>query len=91
VKKIITLFGDVSNALQLLGVLLFVVVGPFIWMYWLAASHHFIPLSVVTVFWILSLAVVIREVRHKAVTPVSLGVFLVWLVVLGFVFSEHFL
>jgi hypothetical protein len=60
-------------------------------MYWLAASHRFIPLSFVVVFWILSLAVVISEMRRKAVTAVSLGIFLAWLVVLGFIFSKHYL
>ena len=85
--KIISWFGSALQALEFIGIFLFVLISPFIWMYWLTASHRFAQLSAVATFWILSLALVIYEMRFKETILISLGIFLTWLVVLGFVFS----
>src|SRR5262249_39247094 len=64
--------------------------GPFIWMYWLAKSHRAAPAITVGLFWLVCVGIIACEVRRKAITAVSLFIFLVWLVVLAFVFSFHF-
>ena len=81
-KKLIQVFGDTLQALELLGMLLVVVIGPFVWMWRLGASNHLFLFSAVVMVWLLSLGMIAYEVRRKKVTAVSLGIVLTWLVAL---------
>ncbi len=66
-----------------------VAIGPLIWSYRLFAADRAVGSAVVAFLWLASVVTVAREVRHKAV--VSFGVFLTWLVVLGWVFHDWFI
>jgi len=68
-----------------------VAVGPLIWFYRLLTSHHAALATVVAICWFGSVFVVAREVRNKAITAFSFGVFLAWLVVLAYVFHDSLL
>jgi hypothetical protein len=68
---------------------LFVAVGPFIWFYRLMRANQTGQAVTVVLFWLASMSVVGYEVRRRAITALSLFVFLVWLVVLACVFGDH--
>src|SRR5258708_3214525 len=65
---------------------LLVAVGPLIWFFRLLTSHHAALALVVATMWVGSVFAVAREVNNKAITSMSLGVFVAWLVVLVYVF-----
>ncbi|MBI3413958.1 MAG: hypothetical protein HY043_01350 [Verrucomicrobia bacterium] len=88
-NKAFDLVGGIGDTLQLLSLVALVVVGPFVWMWQLFAGGRFSQFAIVVAFWLLSLAVIGWEVRRKAITAVSLGVFLTWMVVLAFVFHGY--
>ena len=89
-KRAIEVIGGIADGIELLLLCLLVVVGPFIWFYWLVKAHRFESALTVALFWLASTGIVGREVRRKAITAVSLFVFLVWLVALILVFRAHF-
>jgi hypothetical protein len=68
-----------------------VAVGPFIWSYRLFTGDRVAAASGVAILWLASVVTVVREVRRKAITVVSFGVFLTWLVVLVWVFHDWFI
>jgi hypothetical protein len=70
--------------------LLLVAIGPFVWFYWLASAHRTAWALTVALSWLASIGIVGYEVRRKAITAVSLFVFLVWLIVLMNVFESRF-
>jgi hypothetical protein len=67
-----------------------VAIGPMIWSYQLFTADRVVGAAVVGILWLASVVTVAREVRRKAITVVSLGVFLTWLVVLVWVFHDRF-
>ena len=66
-------------------------IGPFIWFYRLFAGDRLGAASVVAILWLASVITVAFEVRRKAITVVSFGVFLTWLVGLVWVFHDRFI
>ncbi len=90
-KKAFDVVGGIGDTFQLLSLIALVVVGPFVWMWQLVAAGRSGQFSIVVSLWLVSLAVIGWEVRRKAVTAVSLGVFLIWMVALAYVFHEHLL
>ena len=82
--------GHIGEALELLALVAFVAFGPLVWMYRLFADGGFLQLSLVAVPWLVSVFFIGQEVRRKSLTVVSLGIFLTWMVVLGYVFHEAF-
>ncbi len=69
---------------------LLVTVGPFIWLHWIVMSDRSGFAIAVLVSWLASVGVIGFEVRRRAITAMSLFVFLAWIVILVFVFSDHF-
>jgi len=67
-----------------------VAVGPMIWSYRLLTADRVAGATIVAILWLASVVTVAREVRRKAITVVSFGVFLTWLVVLVWVFHDRF-
>jgi hypothetical protein len=67
-----------------------VLVGPGIWIYRLITASRVALAAIVATLWVVSVAAVIREVRLGAITVVSLGIFLTWLVTLVYVFRGVF-
>jgi hypothetical protein len=67
-----------------------VAVGPSIWLYRLFTSERTAWAVVIFVLWAASVVIVAREVRRKAITIISFGIFLAWLVVLVWVFRAGF-
>ncbi len=65
-----------------------VAIGPLIWAYRLFAADRVAWAAVVAILWLASVVTVAREIRRKATTVVSFGVFLIWLVVLVWVFQD---
>ena len=59
-------------------------------MYWLTAEKQYLKISVVAVLWLVSTAFVINELRRGKITAVSWGLFLAWMVVLAYVFTNHY-
>jgi len=68
-----------------------VAIGPMIWSYRLFTADRVGGASVVAILWLVSVVAVAREVRRKAITVISFGIFLTWLVVLVWVFHDRFL
>jgi hypothetical protein len=94
VKRIIESAGGALEAVQFMvyvcAAIALVAVGPFIWLYRLFTAERTGWAMVVSLIWITSVVVVAREVWRKAITVVSFGVFLTWLVVLVWVFHDWF-
>ena len=67
-----------------------VAIGPMIWSYRLFTADRIVGAAVVAILWLTSVVTIAREVRRKAITVLSFGVFLTWLVVLVWVFHERF-
>jgi len=67
-----------------------VAIGPLVWSYRLFIADRVAGAAVVAILWLGSVVTVAREVRRKAITVVSLGVLLTWLVVLVWVFHDRF-
>ncbi len=67
-----------------------VAVGPLIWCYRLFTADRVAGATIVAILWLASVVTVAREVRRKAITVVSFGVLLTWLVVLVWVFHDRF-
>ena len=65
-----------------------VAIGPMIWSYRLFSADRVIGATVVAILWLASVVTVTREVGRKTITVISLGVFLIWLVVLVWVFHD---
>lgn len=61
--------------------------GPVIWVLRLFAAHHFLSATLVGIGWLGSVIAVVVEVRRRAVTVVSFGLLLAWLVTLVWVFQ----
>jgi len=64
-----------------------VAIGPAIWTYRLFAAGHAATAAAVATLWLASVAMVAYEIRREAISIVSLGVFLAWLVVLVWAFE----
>ena len=88
-KKLFQWIGGICELLNAWPVLL-PFLGPPVWMYWLATERQYLKLSTVAVLWLLSTAFVINEIRRGKLTPVSLGLFLAWMVVMAYVFINHY-
>jgi len=68
-----------------------VAVGPMVWSYRLFTADHVAGAAVIAILWLASVVTVAREVRRRAITVVSFGVFLAWLVILVWVFRGWFI
>jgi hypothetical protein len=88
-KRSIEWAGGALEALQFVvfvcAAVALVVVGPVVWLYRLFATGRVAWAALVAVLWVGSVLTVAREVRRKAISVVSFGVFLAWLLVLVWV------
>jgi len=93
-KRCIELAGGALEAFEFVvfvcAAIALVAVGPAIWSYRLFTANRLALAVAVAILWIASLATIGLEVRRSAITVVSLGVFLTWLVVLVWVFGDWF-
>ena len=64
--------------------------SPLIWSYRLFTENRVAWAAVVPILWLGYVVIVAREVRRKAITVVSFGIFLTWLVVLVWAFHDRF-
>jgi hypothetical protein len=87
-KRILEVIGGLGDLLTLLFVVLFVGIAPFVWIYRLANTEYLIHAGIVLVLWLLSVSTIVLAMRRKWPASVPLGVFLTWLVILAFVFSD---
>ncbi len=91
-KRHLELVGEAAEAVEFVvfAVLagLLVAIGPVIWVYRLLANHHGAAATVVAVCWLGSVVAIAREVRNKAITALSLALFLAWLILLAYVFHD---
>lgn len=91
-KRYIEFVGDGAEAIEFVvfAVLagLLVAIGPVIWFYRLLANNYGAVAAVVAVCWLGSVVAVTREVRSKAITALSLALFLAWLILLAYVFHD---
>jgi hypothetical protein len=94
-KRSIELAGGALQAFEFVvfvcAAIALVAIGPFIWSYRLFTTDRVGTASIVAILWLASVVTVAREVRRKAITVVSFGVFLTWLVVLVWVFHDWFI
>jgi hypothetical protein len=94
-KRSIELAGGALQAFEFVvfvcAAIALVAIGPFIWSYRLFTTDRVSAASIVAILWLTSVVTVAREVRRKAITVVSFGVFLTWLVVLVWVFHDWFI
>ena len=70
---------EVWGVLELIGAVLFVAIGPLVWMYRLAAADRFGLLAGVPAAWLISVVVVCRECFRRRLSSISLGVGILWL------------
>lgn len=70
--------------------LVLVAVGPVIWCHRLISADRIAWAIVVAVLWLGSIVVVAFEVHRKAITAVSSGFFLAWVLVMLWVFRGWF-
>jgi hypothetical protein len=91
-KRSIELVGGALEALEFVvfvcAATALVAVGPVIWFYRLFIAGRVAWAGFVAVLWLASVLTVAREVRRKAITVISFGVFLAWLVILVYVFRD---
>lgn len=79
-------FFELWGVLELIGAVLFVAIGPFVWMYRLAAADRMGFLAGVATAWVISVAIICWELFRRRLSSVSLGVTIIWFVTLCFVF-----
>ena len=93
-KRSIKLAGGALEAFEFVvfvcAAMALVAVGPLLWVYRLFKADHIAWAVVVSIVWVASVVVVAREIRRKAITVVSFGVFLAWLIVLVWIFRDWF-
>ena len=93
-KQSMKFAGEALQALELVvyacAATVLVAVGPLIWSYRLFAGDRIAGSAIVAILWLGSVGLIACEVRRKAITAVSLGVFLAWLIVLVWVFHDWF-
>jgi hypothetical protein len=93
-KRSIELTGGALQAVEFVvfvcAAIALVAIGPLIWFYRLFTADRFAWSAAVAILWLGSVVTVAREVRRKAITVVSFGVFLAWLVVLVWIFRDWF-
>jgi hypothetical protein len=93
-KRSIEFAGGVLQAIEFVvfvcGAVALVAIGPFIWIYRLFGADRIAWAAIVALCWLGSVVTVGRDVRRGAITLVSFGLFLAWLVLLGYVFHEWF-
>jgi hypothetical protein len=87
-KKIIQWIGGICEVLNGWPILL-PLFGPLVWIYWLVIEKHYLLLSIVSFLWLSSVAFIIHQILHNKNLTISIGIFLVWMVVLAFVFAER--
>ncbi|MDB6029645.1 MAG: hypothetical protein JWM68_5868 [Verrucomicrobiales bacterium] len=91
-KRYIKLAGEALEGIEfvvyIIAAIILVAVGPLIWFLQLIISHRINWATAVAILWFGSVAVVVREVRRKAITAFSLGIVLTWLIVLVYVFRD---
>jgi hypothetical protein len=94
IKRHVTTVAGVLVAIEFLiyiiAATIIVAVGPFVWVYRLFTSERFPAAAIVTILWAVSVFILCREVKRRAITAVSLGVFLFWLILLVYVFRDLF-
>ena len=86
-KKILSHLGGIAQLLELGLVVLFVIVGPFIWMYRLCATDRLLGAISVALAWLVSISILVISWRRSLPVAVPLGIFLGWLIVLAFALS----
>jgi hypothetical protein len=91
-KRFIEIAGGTLQAIEFVvfvcAATALVALGPPIWSCRLFASDCVAGAAVVAILWLGSVVMVTREIRRKAITVISLGVFLTWLVVLVWVLQD---
>lgn len=94
-KRFLKFAGEALEAIEFLAfvcaAIALVAVGPFVWIYQLFAADRVVVASVIAILWLASATAVGGEVFRKAITIVSFGVFLAWLVTLTWVFHDWLL
>ncbi len=94
-KRSIEWAGEALQALEFIACVCFatalVAIGPVIWCHRLFTAGRFAWGCIVAILWLCSVVTIALEVRRKALTLISLGIFLTWLVVLFWVFNDWFL
>jgi hypothetical protein len=65
-----------------------VAAGPPIWCYRLVVGHHATLAVAICSLWLVSVGAITVEVRNKALTAVSLGLVLTWLMAMAYVFHD---
>lgn len=92
-KRPLFSLGKTLEALELLAFALaavaLVLTGPIIWFVRLWMEKYFVGAVSVLIIWVVSVFTVAFEVRRKAVTAISLGIFLAWLVTLSWIFRDY--
>jgi hypothetical protein len=87
-KRTLEVIGGLGDLLTLLLLVVFVGIAPFVWIYRLAKAELLIYAGFVFFFWLLSAGAVVVAIRRKWPASIPLGIFLTWLVILTFVFSD---
>lgn len=78
----------VSELFTILPVIVLLIVGPFAWMGQLLGGRRFWQFAVVLSLWLLSVTIIGSNIRKKEFSTFSLGVTLIWMIVLGYVFHD---
>jgi hypothetical protein len=89
-RRAIELADGVQFLLYVCIALVLVAIGPLVWCFRLLTTGRVGWLAAVAALWLPSLLVVARQLRRRLITELSLGIFLVWLVVLVWVFNDWF-
>jgi hypothetical protein len=91
-KRSIELAAGVLQAVEFVvftgAATILVAIGPPIWLYRLFTADRIAMAIIVAISWLGSVFTIALEVRRKAITAVSLGVFFAWLIVLVLVFQD---
>jgi hypothetical protein len=87
-KRTLEVIGGLGDLISLLLLVVFVGIAPFAWIYRLAKAELLIHAGLVFFLWLLSAGIVAVAIHRKWPTSVPLSVFLTWLVILAFVFSN---
>jgi hypothetical protein len=91
-RRSIELAGGALQAIEFVvfvgAAIALVAIGPLIWIRRLLIADQLVLAVVVVILWLGSVIGVAREVRRRAITVVSFGIFLAWLVVLVWVFRD---
>jgi hypothetical protein len=93
-KRFIEFTGGTLQALEFVTFVCLaaalVLIGPVLWSYQLFNAERIYAAVIVAILWPASLITLGYEIQGKAITSISGGIFLGWLVALAWVFSDRF-